>query len=608
MILRYFFWSVCSLIIVKVSAQNKSQIFPASGTPAFPKVDVSWNRYYDSRGLEVICKKIAKAYPNLARLSSIGKSSSGKPIWCLTITSFSNGIPDHKPGLYVQGNIHGNEMQGAEYALYTAWYLTESFATNPIIKQLLIDKVFYLVPSVNPDSRDLFIHGIGHEGTARVSSTFAHADKDGDGKINEDGLDDLDGDKMIASMRKKNPFGTFAFAPSEDESYYVRPLALPEDSIVKDANGNKIAKFPSDNHYDYWRREGQIDNDGDGRVDEDGPEESVTTAVLDKFDLNRLWQLDYSGLEELKSLPKANDRLAEMIAIKKFFFDHPNIVVGQDLHNDAGEVYPSLGPNGKKVFSQINGSKDIILFDKLGEKSNELIPGYKYQNIANNPAWFGGYGRAIDWMYLNRGAYSFITELLSDKFYYGDSVLSLKGEERFAKELLMNDPIISWHSVKHPTLGEVEVGGYKKNYLRLTPGFLMEMEAHRNMAFTIYMAKQTPDIRIKNVSVKQTGDGENEITAEIANEGLLPTHSAPDLYYHLCAPDKVLGVTNGALLSSDIIYGNARHSSDDPHLFEVPNLEGNSAVKLIWRVKGGNKFTIHANSVKGGEYTQTVNY
>src|ERR1043165_1856504 len=108
-------------------AQTPEQLFKAAGSPVNPKVAVSWNRYNDHAGISEICKKIAAAYPELAKLESIGKSYKGRDIWCLTITDFKKGDPNKKPGMYIDGNIHSNEVQGAEFSLYTAWYLTESF-------------------------------------------------------------------------------------------------------------------------------------------------------------------------------------------------------------------------------------------------------------------------------------------------------------------------------------------------------------------------------------------------------------------------------------------------------------------------------------------------
>ena len=79
-------------------AQTPEQMFKASGSPVNPKVNVTWNKYYDHAGIGEICKKIAAAYPNLAKFESIGKSYQGRDLWCLTITDFKKGgDPTRKP-------------------------------------------------------------------------------------------------------------------------------------------------------------------------------------------------------------------------------------------------------------------------------------------------------------------------------------------------------------------------------------------------------------------------------------------------------------------------------------------------------------------------------
>jgi hypothetical protein len=61
----------------------------------------------------------------------------------LTISDFDSDKVENKP-FYIDGGIHANEMQGVEVAMYTAWYLAESFQTIKFINTLLKEKVFIL--------------------------------------------------------------------------------------------------------------------------------------------------------------------------------------------------------------------------------------------------------------------------------------------------------------------------------------------------------------------------------------------------------------------------------------------------------------------------------
>ncbi len=163
----------------------------ALGAPNNPKVEIAWNRYYDWKEIGNISNRLAEAYPDLIQFSSIGNSVEGRAIYLLTVTNFKKGKADRKPAMYIDGNIHSNEIQGAEVALYTAWYLVENYEQVPWISDLLNNKTFYIVPTINPDARDYYIHKANNPHSPR--SGMRPRDDDGDGLFDEDGYDDLDG-------------------------------------------------------------------------------------------------------------------------------------------------------------------------------------------------------------------------------------------------------------------------------------------------------------------------------------------------------------------------------------------------------------------------------
>jgi hypothetical protein len=158
------------------------------GVPANPKVYLRWDAFHDVAGLGAALKAIADAHPDLARYGSIGKSYEQRDLHIITITSFQTGGDTEKPAIWIDANIHGNEIQGGEVALYTAWYLTEMYGQVPEITQLLDRVTFYIVPSINPDGRDGFIHEPNNRHSSR--SGKRPYDNDNDGLVDEDGPDD----------------------------------------------------------------------------------------------------------------------------------------------------------------------------------------------------------------------------------------------------------------------------------------------------------------------------------------------------------------------------------------------------------------------------------
>ena len=170
--------------------------FPALGISAERKVPVAWNRFYDHTGLTAILARLHRAFPELTRLYSIGKSTQGRHIWCLEVTARNVGDPNRKPGMYIDGNIHGNEVQAGETVAYTAWYLCHQYGRLDKVTSLLDERVFYLLPSINPDGRDFWLHQGG-----RARSGLEPLDNDRDGVADEDDVEDLNGDGNITMMR-----------------------------------------------------------------------------------------------------------------------------------------------------------------------------------------------------------------------------------------------------------------------------------------------------------------------------------------------------------------------------------------------------------------------
>jgi hypothetical protein len=241
-----FLVSFLLLSAIPAIAQNEELFFRAAGSPANPRVQASWNKYYTYQGVVDLCTKLSKAYPDLVTIESAGKSYQGRDIIVLTISDKKAQNPDFKPALWIDGNIHSIELQGTEMALYTAWYLCEMYNDNAFIRQLLKDKTFYISPTINPDAREYFT-SIG----VPPRSGLVPRDNDRDGLLDEDGYDDLNNDKEISQMRRKNPDGKFKSDPKDPR----RMMRVPA--------GEK-------GEYELLGAEG-IDNDGDGLINEDGP-------------------------------------------------------------------------------------------------------------------------------------------------------------------------------------------------------------------------------------------------------------------------------------------------------------------------------------------------
>ncbi|MCK7529553.1 MAG: hypothetical protein MZV63_00090 [Marinilabiliales bacterium] len=69
-------------------------------------------------------------------------------------------------------------------------------------KTFLQNRTFYIAPTINPDGREYFTSPL-----VPPRSGMAPRDNDRDGLIDEDGPDDLNGDREINMMRRASPDG-----------------------------------------------------------------------------------------------------------------------------------------------------------------------------------------------------------------------------------------------------------------------------------------------------------------------------------------------------------------------------------------------------------------
>ncbi|WP_093209068.1 M14 family metallopeptidase [Siphonobacter aquaeclarae] len=576
---------------LQVAAQQKDPVgIRAIGTPPNPKVQVAWNRYYDYKGLLDIMQRMVKAYPDLAKLESIGKSQQGRDIYVLTITNLKSAKSDRqKPAFWTDANIHSNELQGSEMTLYAAWYLTENYASNAFIRELVNDRTFYFAPTINPDAREDFIYNANTANTPRSGMT--PIDDDGDGLVDEDNFDDLNGDGEITFMRRKSPQGRLKVNPDDPR------MLIP-------------AKPDEPGEYELLGYEG-LDNDGDGLINEDRP---------GSYDPNRDWAWNWQPDYIQGGAYKYPFSLPEPRVIMEWIMKHPNIGGAQSYHNFSGMFLRGPGAAEDDAYYE---PADVAVYDFIGKTGEKMIPTYQYGAI--HKILYTVYGGEIDWFALGRGIFMFSNELWTSYLYFNK-----KGEANelrnapstepydFDRLLLHGDAFVDWKPFKHPQYGDIEIGGFKKNYIRNHPGFILETDGHRNAAFTLFHANQLPKIEIGQVTKKELGNGLTEITAVISNKRIIPTHSAFDVRNKINPADKVTLKDAQVVSGLQMInpdggggfgagtFESFQEQKRTPQTLEVANIPGMGYVKVRWIVKGNpSSWSIEVDSQKGGFTTGT---
>lgn len=473
------------------------------------KVRIEFNRFYTVEEMESKLKELAKAYPDLCSLGQLGVSSQGRPLWVLTINNPATGAPGTKPGMYIDGTIHANEIQAAETVLYTGWYLLGAYDSVPRIRELVDRCTFYLIPMVNPDGRATWFADPHNPHSARTGQ--APFDNDGDGVADEDGPDDLDGDGNITMMWRRDPLGTHKRDPRDPE----RMVPVPTEPR---ADGTR--------EYGDWSMAGGegFDNDGDGRVNEDGP---------GGYDMNRNfpsgWQPD--GVQGGAGAYPLCYPEAEGIA--NFMLARPHIAAAQAYHNAGGMILRGPGAESRE---RDYPRSDVAVYDAIQKAGAEMLPGYRPMIIYKD--LYTVHGGLVNWFAEGLGIISLTNELWTPKR------ITQNGQEPTDEQMgFWNDRMLFQQTrtplteVKHPEYGTVLVGGGTKFSSRIPPPFMLEEEAHRNFAFTMLHAWQMPLLRWESVETRELSPGMWEVTATVANDRLIPTRTARAADKGIGAPD-----------------------------------------------------------------------
>jgi len=461
----------------------------------------------------------ARDYPNLVDLYPVGKSYEGRDIWQLTITNKATGKDTDKPAMFLEGNRHSGEVTAAESALYFAWHVLTNYGRDPEITRLVDTSALYVKVKNNPDGSELYLN----TAQSNRSSVRPH-DDDGDGLLDEDAPEDLDGDGFCFRMRRKVEDGKGEFVIHPDDQ---------TGRLMKRAGKGK-------GNYEVYS-EG-LDDDRDGKYNEDG---------IGGLDLHRNypenWRpepgRDLTGRGETQQGAGAYPLSEpETRAVVVFLLQHPNVSVGQSMDTS---VPMHLRPPSTSRSEESMFPADLALYRHFDE-AGKRITGYPYAgdvfwDYANlpredreddKPEEKKGrplFGHSPDFGYFAYGSIWY-----GDELWSGGRVVDYDGDGRITEleVLRWNDGALggrgfkSWTRFAHPQLGEVEVGGFNPKFFSQNPPVeFLEEWVKKQAMFNLLLAKSLPRARIASADVRplKKEPGVFEVTAVFTNEGFLPT-------------------------------------------------------------------------------------
>jgi hypothetical protein len=490
--------------------------------------EIDFAHYHTYDEVIVILRKWAADYPNLVELYSVGKSFEGRDIWQITITNKGTGKDTDKPAMFIEGNRHSGEVTAAESALWFAHHILSGYGTDPAMTKLVDTKAIYVKPKNNPDGSELYLN------TAQSNrSTVRPYDDDGDGLLDEDPPEDLDGDGSILQVRKK-----------------VEPGKGTMMIDPKDPSGRLMVRAPAGKG-DYIVSSEGLDNDGDGRINEDG---------VGGLDLHRNYPENWRPMPGLDLTGRGYTQggageyplsETETRAVFTFLLEHPNVSVGQTmdttvpmlLHGpstsrmsesmfpDDMKIYQYIDTEGKKITGYPYAGDTYWDYANIGRGDRAMramAAEYGFE-MPREPRGEPLFGHSPDFGYLYYGAVWYGDELWNGgrvKDYDGDGQVTDLEALRYIDEELHGRYFKPWTKFNHPTLGEVEIGGFNPKFWRQNPPVeILEEWAKKEALFNLFLAQLLPQVQIVSTAVKPLKKEADtfELTAVFTNEGFLPT-------------------------------------------------------------------------------------
>jgi len=508
---------------------------------------------------------LAKQYPQLATVKSLTRTNGNKDIWMITIGS---GNTASKPAIAVVGGVEGNHLLGTELAIGFAEDLLKGSTTDSI-KALLNKTTFYVFPNMSPDATEQYFAALRYERQGNATTT----DEDRDGKNDEDGFDDLDGNGKITWVRVASPLGEYKLHPDD-------PRVLIKADAAKGEKGQ------------YQLITEGIDNDKDNQFNEDGAggvwfnknftyrhpsftagagefavSEKETRALTDQlFDLFNVYAVVSFG---------SNNNLSSPIAFNAGAANQ-RIVAGY-LEADA-----KANALVSELYNKITGMKDAPKTNAAG--GDFLSWGYYHyaRNSFSTPGWYVPKAKPD-------------TTKKEKALSVDDPVANYL---RWAAQQGITNSFTPWKVIQHPDFpGRVaEVGGIDPFVLINPPYKLVPELVKKHSSFVVQLASYQPELDIINVRTEKLGNGLTRISLDIANKGILASHTKLGERSYWIKRIQVKVNTSG---NQTVISGRKNQL--------LNALEGLSSQPLTWLIKGSGKITIEAGSPTTGTAKTDIN-
>ena len=452
----------------------------------------------------------AKAFPELVRLRSIGKSPEGRDLWVLIVGRDPEAL---RPAAWVDGNMHATEVCGSSVALAIAEdalrvHLGETLPhLSRAATEALRDLHLYVLPRMSPDGAEAVLSSRRY---VRSSPLDARQHKQHARWESRD----LDGDGRILIIRQQSPEGELVELPGFPGVLVPR---LPDD------DGPFYRVYP----------EGVIAN-FDGRTIPD-----PHFLSDNQYDFNRNFPYSWAPEPEQEGAGDYPGSTPETKAVLDFVTSRPNIFAWMNLHTFGGVFIRPLGHSPDSKMNQ----GDLAVFRQVEEWAKEFTT---YPTVSGFHEFLYEPERPLkgdltDFAYHQRGCVAYVVELwdvfrrigMEVKKPFVDHYSRMTRKDfaalaTFDRDVNKGRIFLPWKKTTHPQLGEIEVGGLDILVGISNPPYeILPETCTQQSAAYLRVAALLPRPAIEIVAHEQLAEDVTRVTVRVVNKGYLGTTGLP---------------------------------------------------------------------------------
>jgi len=582
-------------------------------------------KYSDPAAVNRSIEQLRQANPSLVKVHKFAVTPGGREMLMIEIGKSGTSVP----AVLVGANFSGLTPLATEAAMSLASRVVSDASLNGKL-------TWYILPIGNPDAYARFFTRPlwSDPGNGRLFND------DTDDQTDEDGYNDLDGNGIITRMRVKAHDGTWV--PVEGE-----PRLMRKADAAKGERG--IYKLYTEG----------IDDDGDGQYNEDVPGGTNINNnfphLFKKFGRRSgLYPGSEPESEAMLRFAFSHPEIAMVIAFgqtnyllsppkggRKGSIDTGSIRIpremGASLGIDVSRTYtlaevielvqPMLPPGMTADESMIASflglgevvnpmPDDMIFYNEISSDYKEYLKKKGITAERLDPAQ-PEEGSFELWAYYHLGVPVFTIDFWGlpkpteeKKENQGDEKKNdtvkadqQKGDPKEVAQLAFSDKWLDgrgftpWKSYKHPTLGEVEIGGFTPFSDNTPPESMIDSLLDLQLPYIPELVKRLPRLAIAEVKTTEKGGGVYQLEAWVTNEGYLSFPIAMGKRNKVPAP-AILTLEGDRI---EILSGKKRTP--------IGEVGGMKSVKYVWLVRSPKKetLTLRLESKQAGNDSKMTN-